>query len=79
MSYTIVKHAGSTWGEYFSEDPKEDVVHPSYSCHKTYTAEKFSVKQVYENHSEATEDCKRLNEDNPVGDYAVCKLMENAY
>lgn len=77
MQYIIVKHGGSSWNHYFMEDPKEGTVHPSYSTHDSHTGMDLAIKPSYEDFDEAQQDCERMNKENPVGDYAVCKLMES--
>ena len=77
MVYIIVKNAGNSWNYYFLEDPKEGSVHPSYSSHDSYTGVNLDIKPSYEDFDEAQRDCERMNKENPVGDYAVCKLMDN--
>lgn len=77
MSYIIVKNAGPSWEHYFLEDPKLDAVHPSYSCHESFTAMTLEIKPKYEDFEEAKEDCKKLNKANPIGDYDICVMMSN--
>lgn len=77
MLFIIVKNAGViSWRHYFLEDPKAGPVHPTYSCHETYTGKELGIKPSYEDFIEAEAHCKKLNEVNPVGDYAICQLMQ---
>ena len=75
MSYIIVKNAGSAWQHYFMEDPKQGKVHITYSASDTHTGMVLGIKEKYDDKAEAEIDCKRLNEANPCGDYAVCDLL----
>lgn len=75
MVYIIVKNAGDTWPHYFVEDPKMDAVHPSYSCHETFTGKELGIKPSYGDFKEAERDCERLNIANPSGDYYICVMM----
>lgn len=72
MAFIIVKNAGVTWPYYFIEDPKKGNIHPSYSCHETYTGKELNIKPYYENYEEAKKDCDNLNKHNPSGDYDIC-------
>jgi hypothetical protein len=77
MSYIIVKHAGVDWSFYYSEDPKAGA-HRSYSCHNTFTGKNLDIKPEYESLEEAEQDCARLNQYNPCGDYAVCSVKQES-
>lgn len=76
MEFIIVKNAGESWIHYFMEDPKGGDVHPSYSCHETFSAKLLEIKPSYSDMNEAETDCVKLNTSNPVGDYAVCRLKQ---
>lgn len=78
MKYIIVKHAGEAVKQnYFLFDPNVAVT-LDFSCHESYTAKQLNIKQYYE-YSEikqAIKDCEELNNNNPVGYYAVCRVLE---
>ncbi len=77
MKYIIVKHAGNTWEHYFNEDPKSgNGVHISHSAAYTHTGRQLNIQETYLNKDEVDTHCKLINERNPVGDYAVCRLLE---
>ncbi len=74
MSYIIVKRAGKTWDTYWEEDPKVTGALAEYSAAFTLPGVKNGIVERYDDEQVAEADCKRLNEANPEGDYAVCKL-----
>ena len=74
MSYVIVKRAGKTWETYWEEDPKVTGALAEHSAAFTLSGVRNGVAAKYEDEKTAQSDCKRLNEANPEGDYAVCKL-----
>lgn len=76
IQYIIVKHAGSSWKAHFDKDPKISPVHLGYSAAYSYSGKSAGVKLSYFNPAKAQADCKKLNASNPVGDYAVCVLLD---
>lgn len=77
MQYIIVKHAGDTWNHYFNEDPHVgNGVHVSHSVAFTHTGKQLNIQETYQDKDIADKDCVLLNKRNPIGDYAVCRLLE---
>jgi hypothetical protein len=76
MKYIIVKHAGSSWEYHFDEDPQAgNGVHISHSAAFTHTGKNLNIQETYSDKDTADNDCILLNERNPVGNYAVCRLL----
>lgn len=73
--YVIVKHAGHSWSMYYESDPKLGV-HISYSAHSTHTGSVVGIQDSYDSEEEGTEDLRKMLIANPVGDYAICKVLE---
>ena len=75
--YTIVKYAGDDkWEHYFDTDPKKGV-RISHSAFYTYSGSSAGIKLSYESAEEANADLKKINGDNPCGDYAVCIVISD--
>lgn len=78
MKYIIVKHAGEKVKQnYFIFDPFTAVT-LDYSCFESHIAKQHNIKQYYEDSEikQAIKDCEELNNNNPVGYYAVCRVLE---
>lgn len=75
MDWIIVKHAGDNSKFFYFEDDPKMGCHESYSAYFTPTG-KTIAKQKYDDYEEAQQDCALLNTVNPVGDYAVCPVIE---
>lgn len=75
-SYAVVKHAGRHWDFYFVEDPKQTGVDISYSAGYTFSGSNTGCKPSYTCRQEAQAACDKLNAINPVGDYAVCPVLD---
>lgn len=77
MRFTIVKHAGSLWNYYWLEDPK-DGVDESSSAFFSHSGKMAGVELSYsiDDLPLAEQHCKKLNESNPCGDYAICPVKE---
>lgn len=78
MKYVIVKHASEVVKHnYFTFNPNVAVT-LDYSCYDTHIAKQFNTKHYYEDSevSQAIKDCEELNNNNPIGYYAVCRVLE---
>ncbi len=74
--FTIVKHAQHpVWEHHFLVDPKVEGVPPKMSAMYTHAGRAEKVHLIYEDKNEAKADCKRLNQSNVRGDYAVCPVV----
>lgn len=74
--FVIVKNAGPECIERWEGNPT-DGVHPSFSCHDTFTGQDLGIRPVYTDKDEAEIDCQRANHSNPSGYYAVCPVLES--
>lgn len=74
--YVIVKHAAKHASHvYFEENPRKGV-DISFSAHETSSGEKLNIQPFYTEKETAEADCKKINEYNPSGEYAVCPVIE---
>lgn len=75
--WIIAKHANKDyWSFYYEENPIETGLPLAHNCSTTFAGRELSIKQYYENHSEAIKDCNRINKINPCGGYAVIPVVE---
>lgn len=73
--FTIVKHAGKTWEKYWRYDPK---LGTSIEINYTLSSiEKIcNIKESYKDLNEAKKACELINKVNPIGDYAICPIID---
>ena len=71
----VVKHAADGfWDHYFDCDPNIEGLHASHSASTSYSGHAVGLKASYVSHTEALEDCKKINDYNPSGGYGVCQI-----
>lgn len=74
--FVIVKHGSKDVSHhYFAENPRKGV-EITASAHESYTGENVGIKPFYEDKTLAIEDCHKMNEYNPTGQYEVCPVIE---
>jgi hypothetical protein len=73
--YVVVKHAGVNWKNKWEEDPKLTRVHHSHTAAFTFTGKSCGCEYSYKDLAAAEAMAVKLNQSNPCGDYAVCRLV----
>jgi hypothetical protein len=73
--YIIVKYAG-LYDIQSQDDPRIKGATLDESCCFTHTGRSLDLRQMYDTPEDAEKDCKRINEYNPSGYYAVCPLID---
>jgi hypothetical protein len=73
MNYIIVKNAALP--DYFDYNP-QDGIDLDWSADVTYTGQQVGIRPSYAVRQDAEVDCKKMNDYNPHGHYAVCPVMK---
>lgn len=76
MKYIIVNHGGVHWSVLFRKDPKITGLSQNFSVSSSYSGIGSNIKPYYTDKRQAEEDCLRINQANPAGDYGVCPLID---
>jgi hypothetical protein len=72
MSFIIVKNAQRPiWKHYFDSDPQKGFP-ATMSCHTSYSGVQCGILDRYSDYGSAVLACRKINDFNPLGYYAVC-------
>lgn len=75
--FIIVKHADEVHhSHYYEQDPKMTGLPIEYSAASSYSGLQTGLEETYNEYGLASDACRKINELNPSGGYAVVKLIE---